>query len=145
MFLTTSLHVLPRRACTQRENSRFSTKVKVKVRSVMSDSLWRPGLYSPWKSPGQNTGVGSLSSACNAGDPSSIPGLGRSPGEEKGYPLQYSDLENSKDCIVHGVTKSQRHWATFPFILNTETRELTNKLTSIVSALMKLTRITATK
>ena len=32
-------------------------------------------------------------SACNAGDPSSIPGLGRSPGEGKGYPLQYSGLE----------------------------------------------------
>ena len=35
------------------------------------------------------------------------PGLGRSPGEGKGYPLQYSGLENSMDCIVHGVTKSQ--------------------------------------
>ena len=46
-------------------------------------------------------------SACNAGDPGSIPGLGRSPGEGKGYPLQYSGLENSMDCIVHGVAKSQ--------------------------------------
>ena len=36
-----------------------------------------------------------------------IPGLGGSPGDGKGYPLQYSDLENSTDCIVHGVTKSQ--------------------------------------
>ena len=45
-------------------------------------------------------------SACNAGDPGSIPGLGRSPGEGKGYPLQYSSLENSMDCIVHGVAKS---------------------------------------
>ena len=39
-------------------------------------------------------------------DLSSIPGLGRSPGEGKGYPFQYSGLENSMDCIVHGVTKS---------------------------------------
>ena len=39
--------------------------------------------------------------------PESIPGLGGSPGEEKGYPLQYSGLENSVDCIVHGVAKSQ--------------------------------------
>ena len=39
-------------------------------------------------------------SACNAGDPSSISGLERSPGEGKGYPLQYSGLENSMDCIV---------------------------------------------
>ena len=46
-------------------------------------------------------------STCNAGDLSSIPGLGRSPGEGKGYPLKYSGLENSMDCIVHGVTKSQ--------------------------------------
>ena len=37
----------------------------------------------------------------------SIPGLGRSPGEGKGYPLQYSGLKNSIDCIVHGVAKSQ--------------------------------------
>ena len=44
--------------------------------------------------------------ACNAGDPSSIPGSGRSPGEGKGYPFQYSDLENSMDCIVHGVIES---------------------------------------
>ena len=51
-------------------------------------------------------------SARNAGDPGSIPGLGRSPGEGNGYPLQYSCLENSTDrgvwpATVHGVTKSQ--------------------------------------
>ena len=46
-------------------------------------------------------------SACNVGDLGLIPGLGRSPGEGKGYSLQYSGLENSMDCIVHGVTKSQ--------------------------------------
>ena len=45
-------------------------------------------------------------SACNAGDLGSIPGLGRSPGEGKGYPLQYSALENSVDCMVHRVAKS---------------------------------------
>ena len=39
-------------------------------------------------------------SACNAGDLGSIPGLGRSPGEGKGYPLQYSALENSMDCRI---------------------------------------------
>ena len=44
-------------------------------------------------------------SACNAGDLSMIPGLGRSPGEGKGYPLQYSVLENSMDGIVHGFTE----------------------------------------
>ena len=46
-------------------------------------------------------------SACNMEDMSSMPGLGRSPGEGKDYPLQYSGLENSMDCIVQGVTKSQ--------------------------------------
>ena len=50
-------------------------------------------------------------SACNAQDPGSIPGLGRSPGEENACPLQYSCLENSMDrgtwrATVHGVTKS---------------------------------------
>ena len=45
----------------------------------------------------------------------SIAGLGRSPGEGKGYPLQYSGLENSMDCIVHGVTKSQTQLSNFHF------------------------------
>ena len=45
-------------------------------------------------------------SAFNAGDLGSIPRLGRCPGEGKGYPLQYSGLENAMDCIVHGVAKS---------------------------------------
>ena len=45
-------------------------------------------------------------SASNAGDLGSIPGLGRSPGKGKDYPLQYSCLENCMDYIVHGVTKS---------------------------------------
>ena len=46
-------------------------------------------------------------SACNARDLGSIPGLGRSRGEGKGYPIQYSGLENSRDCVVPGVAKSQ--------------------------------------
>ena len=46
-------------------------------------------------------------STCSAGDLGSVPGLGRSPGEGKGYPLQYSGLENSMDCIIHGIAKSQ--------------------------------------
>ena len=53
------------------------------------------------------SGTSGKESTCNAGDMGSIPGLGRSPGGGKGYPLQYSGLDNSKDCIVHGVTKSQ--------------------------------------
>ena len=38
--------------------------------------------------------------------PGLIPGLGISPGEGKGYPLQYSGLENSMDCVVHGIKES---------------------------------------
>ena len=52
-------------------------------------------------------------SACNVGDLGLIPGLGRSPGEGKGYPLQYSGLENSMDYMVHGVAKSRTQRATF--------------------------------
>ena len=61
------------------------------------------------KFPGGSDGK---ESACNAGDPSLIPGLGRFPGERNGNSLQYSCLENSMDRVagwttVHGVSKSQ--------------------------------------
>ena len=57
-------------------------------------------------------------SACNAGDPGLIPGLGRSPGEGNGNPLQYSCLENPMDrgawrATVHGVTKSWTQLSNF--------------------------------
>ena len=58
------------------------------------------------RSQGFPGGSASKEFACNAGDLDSITGFGRSPGEGKGYPLQCSGLENSMDCIVHGVTKS---------------------------------------
>ena len=57
----------------------------------------------------------SKESACNAEDLGSIPGLGRSPGEGIGYPLQYSDLENSMACTVHGVAKSRSRLSNFHF------------------------------
>ena len=59
-------------------------------------------------------------SAYNAGDLGSIPGLGRSPGIGKGCPLQYSGLENSMDCTVRGVTKSQTQLSDFHFNINYE-------------------------
>ena len=52
-------------------------------------------------------------STCNAGDLGLIPGLGRSPVEGKGNPLQYSGLEISMDCIIHGVAKSQTKLSNF--------------------------------
>ena len=54
--------------------------------------------------PGSSDGK---KSACSARDLGLIPGLGRSPGEGKGYPFQYSDLENSIDYTIHRVAKSQ--------------------------------------
>ena len=50
-------------------------------------------------------GLAGKESACNAGDLGLIPGLGRSPGEGISYPLQYSGLENSMDCVVRGGRK----------------------------------------
>ena len=58
--------------------------------------LWRQVLEA-MGFPGGSAGK---ESACNAGDLALIPGLGKSPGEGKGYLLQYSGLENSMDCIV---------------------------------------------
>ena len=56
-------------------------------------------------------GSDSKESTCNAGDLCSIPGLGRSPGEGRGSPLQHSGLEDAMDCIDHGVAKRINHWA----------------------------------
>ena len=73
------------------------------------DKLPTPVFLSfPWGSAGKE-------STCNEGDLGSIPGLGISPGEGKGYPLQSSGLENSMDCIVHGVAKSLTPLSDFHF------------------------------
>ena len=64
--------------------------------------------------PGSSADNGS---ACNAGGPGSIPGYRRPTGEGIGYPLQYSGLENSMDCIVCGVAKSQTRMSYFHFHL----------------------------
>ena len=58
---------------------------------------------------------GASGSLQHAGDLGSILGLGRSPGEGNGYPLQYSGLENPMDCIVHGVAKSWTRQSDFHF------------------------------
>jgi len=54
--------------------------------------------------------------------------LGRSPGEGNGYPLQYSGLENSMDCIVHGVAKSQTQLGNFHFISLTYAHSLSRRI-----------------
>ena len=121
-------------------------------RSVVSDSsqphrLQSTRLLCPWDFPGKilysipyvywflwsslqlyegfPCGSAGKESTCNAGDLGLIPGLGISPGKEKGYPLQYSGLENSIDYIVHGVTKNwtwlsnfrRRQWHPTPVLL----------------------------
>ena len=63
-------------------------------------------------------GSASKESACNAGDLCSVLGLGSFPGEGKGCPLHYSGLENSMDCIVHGVAKSPTRLSNFHFHLH---------------------------
>ena len=62
-------------------------------------------------------GLAGKESACNARDPGSTSGLGRSPGEGKGYSLQYSGLENFTDCIVHGGRKESEttEWLSLHF------------------------------
>ena len=81
----------------------------------------------PWRRAWQSfqytipVGSDGKESACNAGDLGLIPGLVRSPGEGKGYPLQYSGLENSLDCIVHGVTKSWTPLSDFHNLLHSFT------------------------
>ena len=76
------------------------------VESLLSASCAHAG------SPGGSAGY---KSACNVGDLGLIPVLGRSLREEKGYLLQYSGLENSMDCIVHGDAKSWTRLSDFHF------------------------------
>ena len=56
--------------------------------------------------------------ACKARDLCSIPGFGRFPGEGNGYPLPYSGLEISMDCVVCGITKSQKQLSDFHFLFS---------------------------
>ena len=68
-----------------------------------------------WGGLGFPGGSAGKESACNLRDLGLIPGLGRSSGEGKGYTLQCSGLENSMDCIVLGVSKSQTRLSDFHF------------------------------
>ena len=72
---------------------------------IKSEGFCKAGRYlTIWGFP---CGLGGKESTCKVGDLVLIPGLRRSPGKGKGYLLQYSGLENSMDCIVHVVTRSQ--------------------------------------
>ena len=78
------------------------------IRNVSTSVLSQLSYSFPGSSAGKE-------SAYNAGDPGSIPRSGRSPEERIGYPLQYYDLENSMNCIVHGITKSWTLLSDFHF------------------------------
>ena len=93
----TSQWSLPRWKCSG------PTYFALKIRNTAKKKNLGPLLQQGF--PGGSDGK---ESACNAGDLGSSPGLGRSPGEGKGYPLQDSGLENSVDCKVHGVAKSRK-------------------------------------
>ena len=87
-------------------------KISLEKSSNSSKVIWWEVAGLRKHSEGFPGGSDSKESACNAGDLGLIPGLGRSPGEGNGNPLQYSGLENPMDrdawkATVHGVTKSQ--------------------------------------
>ena len=90
---------------------------------IFSFSLWSS---KGWK--GLPCGSADKESTCNVGDLGSIPGLGKSPAKGKGYPLQYSGLENSMDCIVNGVARVGHDWVTFT------SRFRVNNLLSLISS-----------
>ena len=74
--------------------------MELRFRFLCNIVLYSIGLNFHWGFLDSSIGK---ESACITGDLGSIPGLGRSPGEGKGYPFQYSRLENSMDYIVHVV------------------------------------------
>ena len=97
------LLLIPRRPMVKRLNN------LPKVTQKITDSNLSLALFHPGSSADKD-------SACNAGDLGSIPGLGGSPGEGKGYPLQYSGLENCMDSTAHRVSKSLTQLSDFHFL-----------------------------
>ena len=93
----------------------------------------KPRSHSWYMAPKQKQPSETQKSTCNEGDLGSIPGLGRSPGEGNGYPLQYSGLENSIDCIVYGVTNSQTRLSDFHFTSLQSHRDQVSNLGSFTS------------
>ena len=93
----------------------LSTKHIWFLLSILEKKKNGPDWSSFKASLGFHCGSAGKESICNARDLRSIPGLERSPGERKGYPLQYSGLENFMSCIVHGVAKSQTRLSNFHF------------------------------
>ena len=125
----------PSLLCTINISSQFLNSPEIKF--ILQFDPWVRKIH--WRSNrlptpvflGFRGGSAGKESACNTGDLGSIPGLGRSPGEGKGHPLQYSDLEKSMDCIVHGVEKSWTQLSNFHFHFH-------RQCTSIISQRRKI-------
>ena len=99
---------------------RASLTAQLAMKETWLDSWIRKIHWRSYRLPtfvflGFPCGSAGKESACNAGDLGLIPGLGRSPGEGKGYTFQYSDLENSMESIIHGVPKSRTQLNDFHF------------------------------
>ena len=93
--------------------------MRLQFNSWVRKNLWRKyRLPTPvfWGLPGSSAGK---ESSYNVGELGSIPGLGQFPGEGNSYPLQCSGLENSMDCIIHGVPKSWTRLSDFHFHFHT--------------------------
>ena len=82
------------------------------------DLLRRGRLPTPVFFLGFPGGSAGKEPACNEGDLGSNTGLGRSPGEGNGYPLQYSGLENSMDCISMGWQRVRHDWVACTFTIS---------------------------
>ena len=82
------------------------------MKAFSSENLEQCRLLVSRGFPGSSAGK---KSTCKAGDLGSTPGSGRFTGEGIGYPLQYSGLENSMDCIVYGISKSPTGLSNFHF------------------------------
>ena len=89
----------------------------ITTEAIRADCFGEPIRFSEtnYKILGLPGGSDGKESACDVGDLGSIPGMGTSPGEGNGNPLQYSCLENSMNCIVHGVAKSWTQLGDFYF------------------------------
>ena len=105
-FITLFLEVLPPITLTAQLVKNLLQCRRPQLDSWVRKIPWRRGrLPTPvfLGFPGRSAGK---ESACNVGDLGWIPGLGRSPGEGKGYPLHYSSLENTMDCSPWGCKES---------------------------------------
>ena len=89
----------------------------LRIQILVAATYWMPfnGRLCELFFVGFPCGSAGKKSTCSERDLGSVLGLGRSPGEGEGYALQYSGLENSTDCIVHGVTKSWTRLSDFHF------------------------------